>query len=355
MKTRRNSHILHGDGPFLGIPNSANAVLRADLVHVRHQNPPLSLAILTLSKFNSLQARLWDIISLAQLITQSNIKAFVLPMLSFAMLGVASGRVTTNANPTWEQLALATPHAALYLWLFVLYFDCSNQKSPESVEEDRLNKPWRAIPCGRLTIQAAETWYLTAICLLVATTGLWLGGFPEAMAFLVQVRIHDYTGASSSWLGKNMMNAIGIATSQLGAARVAAKFLGSASISRDGYTWCALICLNTFSTIHVQDFRDREGDAARGRQTLPIVMGDSPARWFTGVLIVLWSFAAPAYWAPGRWTAGHVFPVLFGGLLVFRLLTHRSAKDDRLTYAVLYCLLWVPSIYAIPLLARFSI
>ncbi|KAH6879509.1 hypothetical protein B0T10DRAFT_464547 [Thelonectria olida] len=232
---------------------------------------------------SSVVAQTWDVLSLAHLITESNIKADVQPVVIFAMLSVASGRVTTNANPTWEQVSVAFPHSGLYIWLYVLHFDCSNQKDPASIEEDRLNKPWRAIPSGRLTIQGAER------C------------------------------GASSWWGKNLINALFYLTGQLGSTRVAARFMGSASITKEGYIWCGLLGLNTFSTVQIQDLRDQEGDKARGRRTVPIAMGDIATRWVTSMLILFWSVACPTYWADSTVTAGHMLPLLIGTIVAFRV------------------------------------
>ena len=72
-------------------------------------------------------SKLRELVSLAHLITESNIKAYALPVLLFAMLSTAARGVTTNEDPGWLELARAFPRATLYIWLYVLFFDCSNQ------------------------------------------------------------------------------------------------------------------------------------------------------------------------------------------------------------------------------------
>ncbi|KAM3547327.1 hypothetical protein ARSEF4850_010089, partial [Beauveria asiatica] len=88
-----------------------------------------------------------------------------------------------------------------------------------------------------------------------------------------------------------------------------------------------------FSTVQIQDFRDQEGDRARGRQTLPLTMGDARARYVTALLIAFWSLAIPAYWNEDLLTTGNISPLVTGGLVVIRLLSKRSVQADRLTYA----------------------
>ncbi|KAH8788375.1 hypothetical protein F5883DRAFT_400579 [Diaporthe sp. PMI_573] len=285
-------------------------------------------------------SKIQDTISLAHLITESNIKAYVLPVALFSMLSLASGGVTTTA-PSWYDVATAFPRALTYIWLYVFHFDLSNQKDPGSIEEDKLNKPWRAIPSGRLTIEAAQKWYVVATCMLL-TASLLLGGFPEALCFMVETWVYDYVGASS-WWGKNIINALFYTTGQLGTTRVAA--MKSTTMSHVGYEWCALLGLNTLLTVQIQDFRDQEGDKIRGRRTVPLVVGDGLSRVVTAVIILFFSIALPVYWEAR--VLEIMWPLLTGGLVAVRLLLYRTAKADRMTFH-LYTLGWLPALYAIP-------
>lgn len=182
-------------------------------------------------------SQLRDIMSLAHLITESNIKAFVTPTVMAGMFAVGSGGVTADI-PSWLDLAVALPKVALYIWLFDLYFDCSNQKDPGSIEEDRLNKPWRAIPSGRLSIEAAERWYVCSACILPSVALLWLGGFPEAIAFMLETWAYDRLGGGSTWWGRSIINPLFFSTGQLGATRVAAGT--STTVNKACYEWCIL-------------------------------------------------------------------------------------------------------------------
>ncbi|KAJ9223792.1 hypothetical protein DTO169C6_3906 [Paecilomyces variotii] len=326
--------------------NDSRQFTCTDLKVSRNENVP--------SRICRFFAQTWEIISLAHLITESNIKAYVLPIVLFAMLGVASGGVTTNPSPSWNDLSAALSHAGFYAWLYVFHFDCSNQKDPESIREDKLNKPWRAIPSGRLSIESAQHWYIAATCLLLLATGTWLGGFPEALFFMAETWVYDYASGASSWWGKNIINALFYMTGQLGATRVAAEAMGSTTMTRAGYEWCLLLGINTFTTVQIQDLRDQEGDRARGRRTVPLVIGDWTTRWITTLFISFWSIACPAYWGNSRFTAGYVPPLLVGSFVVARMLSCRSAKADRATFNY-YTLAWLPSLYAIPILSRYEL
>lgn len=182
-------------------------------------------------------SQLRDILSMAHLITESNIKAFVTPTVLAGMLAVGSGGVTTDI-PTWLDVATALPKVALYIWLWDLYFDCSNQKDPGSIEEDRLNKPWRAIPSGRLSVEAAERWYVCSAIIMPAAAALWLGGLPEAIAFMLETWAYDRLGGGSTWWGRCIINPLFFSTGQLGAIRVAAGTW--TTVNQVGFEWCAL-------------------------------------------------------------------------------------------------------------------
>ncbi|KAF3767174.1 hypothetical protein M406DRAFT_39568 [Cryphonectria parasitica EP155] len=246
---------------------------------------------------------------------------------------------------------MAFPPVTLYVWLYVFHFDLSNQKSPESIEEDRMNKPWRAIPSGRLTVEDAEKWYLVATALLLIATGTWLGGFPEALAFMVETWVYDSAAGASSWWAKNIINALFYSTGQLGATRVAAQFGMGCEITRAGLEWCALLCLMTLTTVQIQDLRDQEGDGARGRKTMPLAIGDGPCRWLTAFFILFWSVACPFYWAGTRISAAYVPPVLVGGMIAARILRHRNVADDRKSFHY-HTLVWLPVLYSVPLLSK---
>lgn len=297
---------------------------------------------------------IWNIISLSHLITRDNQRAYMTPMVMFAMLSVASGGVTTDPNPSWKEIAVSFPHVLLYMWLWVLYFDCSNQKEPEAVQEDKLNKPWRAIPSGRLTMESAETWYKWSCAILPAASGFWLGGFPEAIAFMIETWIHDYAKGGDFWWSKNIINLFFYGTGQLGATHVAVAHMGNNSMSRAGYEWCAMLALQTLTTIQLQDIKDMEGDAARGRNTMPLAFGEWPCRWFTMTAICFWSVACPVYWSNGSLHAGFILPIFFGGLITIRSLIWTTLASDRRTWPY-FILGWLPALYATPLLSRFEL
>lgn len=103
------------------------------------------------------------------------------------------------------------------------------------------------------------------------------------------------------------------------------------------------------TTIHAQDLYDQEGDAARGRKTAPLELGDAVARWSISVAVAFWSLTMPAYTGmliSDHWLAYPV-PLLLGAVTIIRMFTLRGVQDDRKTskaWAV-----WSICLYALPL------
>lgn len=76
------------------------------------------------------------------LFTVSDHKTIVLPWSAFGVLSALSGpAVTTNQEPALADILRQAPAVVLWTWLNILVFTVANQRLPESVIEDQLNKP----------------------------------------------------------------------------------------------------------------------------------------------------------------------------------------------------------------------
>ncbi|KAI2830013.1 hypothetical protein CBS147320_4070 [Aspergillus niger] len=75
--------------------------------------------------------------------TKSNIPTFVIPNSAFGFLGALPGPALTTSpsTPSLTTLLLRLPLVIIFNWATVLIFDLSNQRLPESIHKDRLNKP----------------------------------------------------------------------------------------------------------------------------------------------------------------------------------------------------------------------
>lgn len=113
--------------------------------------------------------------------------------------------------------------AVLWVWTHLLQFTVSNQI--EGQEEDAVNKSYRPLPAGRITLRNTILlrWLLVPIC--------WsLSGFINlrtlgaSIALSILTAIHNELGFHGRfWVIRNILNGLGIASFELGATLVICK------------------------------------------------------------------------------------------------------------------------------------
>lgn len=280
------------------------------------------------------------------LITRNDLKSIVLPETAFGIFSALAGPLlTTNENPNTVDVLLRLPSVVLWNWLNVLLFDIANQRLPASILEDSVNKPWRALPSGRITEREARWMLLTLIPITFLAT-LWLGGISETVVMMVLTWMYnDLGGADELYVVRNLINALGFMCYSSGATTVAAGF-GRHSLTLDAYVWIAIVGGIVFSTLSMQDLPDVEGDAARGRSTAPLLHGDAIARWTIAMPVLAWSVICPWFWDLS-WS-GYAISIIVGNLLALRILFLRSIIADRGSWN-LWCF-WTIILYTLPLL-----
>ncbi|EIW54163.1 uncharacterized protein TRAVEDRAFT_132393 [Trametes versicolor FP-101664 SS1] len=218
------------------------------------------------------------------LFTKSDLKTTVGPVSSLA---IASAPI---AGP------LRLPHVVFWVWLHVLQFDLSNQCMDP--EEDAQNKRDRPLPAKRITLAQARflRWAIVPVCLrLSALYSAETVYASIALAFLTLL-YNELTAHRRHWVIRNLVNALGFASFEVGATLVA----GADPTRLDGIALCSVLASTGIfaTTIHTQDFKDVDGDRAIGRQTIPIVFG-AAARWTVIVPLVLWSVGLSVFWGLG--------------------------------------------------------
>lgn len=149
---------------------------------------------------------------------------------------------------------------------------------------------------------------------------------------------------------RNLLNVAGYLCYNMGAVKVANSGLNY-SYGPRYVPWVLLLGAVVFTSVHMQDFRDEEGDAFCGRATVPLVLGDQPARVLTSATIISWSLIAPAFWGLG--ILGFTIPSLLGAYIAGRLLLDKSVKSDELLW-VLWGF-WLIVLYTLPLLSSMTI
>ncbi|KAL4268612.1 UbiA prenyltransferase [Pleurotus pulmonarius] len=213
----------------------------------------------------------------------------------------------------------AVKHASLPAWNVVRFIP---------IEEDRINKPDRPLPSGKITVQGAKRRWAIALATFLSTalfdgrliveTATWIA----TTAFLC---LSTYGG---HWFGKNVV-AMGIGSWALWGGIY--KTIARPTATEERFflvvsMWIAI-------ALQIQDLRDTEGDTAAGRRTLPIVVGDRRSRWLISLAFLPLSYAT--LWlggvislAPSTVSAAHV-------LLAYRTLRGTDAEYDHKTYMLL--------------------
>ncbi|CAI6336780.1 unnamed protein product [Periconia digitata] len=280
------------------------------------------------------------------LFTASDIAAVLLPQsffaISFALSPTLNGGIHISPYTIFSRL----PAAMFWVWLHLLVLDLSNQRRPDSVAEDKLNKPWRPIPSGRLQPHHARQLLIFSIPFLYVLSSQALGGEPETVALFVLNWIYNDLDAAEHMILRNILNALGITFIGAGATAVlTGESVGSENVR--GREWLFACAGVLATTIQAQDLYDQEGDGKRGRKTMPLVLGDVTARFVTAGPVLIWSVLVPGYW---RITGlmGWLTTLLPGLVLAGRMLKYRNIESDRKTFKLWAC--WTIGLYAVPII-----
>lgn len=279
------------------------------------------------------------------LFNHSDMIHIVYPEVCFGVSTALAGPLlTTNPSPHFLSVLSRVPQVFAWTWLNLLVTTVANQRLPASVPEDAINKPWRPLPSARLTeVQARRL--LLAVLPLTLFVSYLVGGLHETLLLMVLTWIYNDLGAADENIYlRNMLNAFGFLCFSSGASRIASD-PARYDLKSVTYQWFTIIGMTVLSTIQLQDMYDQEGDAARGRMTVPLVLGDWPARWTVVVPVIFWSVVCPAFW--NLRVSGFVAPLLLGMVIVFRVLLMRNVKADKLSFKF-WCL-WTVSLYILPL------
>ncbi|KAF2807448.1 uncharacterized protein BDZ99DRAFT_500639 [Mytilinidion resinicola] len=259
---------------------------------------PQASHLLRTPKLNLLSTLRFNFYNL-YLITIEDTPTFILPNTIFGLSSALTPSLTnctSHASPVTplprNLLLQAVIHTLLFNWTNLLLFDLSNQRL--TCAEDRLNKPWRPIPSGRMTAVTMRRWLICCIPLVLAYNHFILStGGETAVLIILTWCYNDLGGGDENWLVRNGIIACAFGGYNLGSLlRVSAGTLYPTSslsprmgveVSHLGLTWTTLVSTVIFSTMHVQDMKDVAGDLAQGCRSLPIVYGRQVAGWSVAV------------------------------------------------------------------------
>ena len=282
------------------------------------------------------------------LFTFSDLKTIVGPNTAFGVVTALSGPVLTN-DPSPNSLTIIgrLPHVLFWVWVNLLPFTIDNQRQAEAILEDKVNKPWRPMPSGRLTSSQAKT--LMLLCYTLALLSSFpLGGVKQSILLIFfGWAYNDVGGADRSCIVRNLINSLGYLCFTSGAVEVVAPDLHFSGV---GYSWFLIIAAVVLSTVQLQDTFDQVGDHQRGRWTVSLVLGDSLARWTIAIPMIFWSSFCPIFLRMERWIS--CIPLFLGTVISLRVLLVRTCKGDKNTFKLWN--LWMLMIYCLPLTKRFQ-
>ena len=285
------------------------------------------------------------------LFTASDLKTIVGPSLVFGVanaLAILSYELDVPIYRTNQDVGRRIPHVAFWIWTNLLPFTINNQTAAGAVEEDMINKPWRNLPARRMTVNQARQLMLFLYPLAVITS-FAIGGLKQSIALVILgVWYNNFAGGDRSCLLRNLINAYGYVCFTSGAMEVAAGVVLPLDVRL--IQWLGMIAAVMFSTVHLQDMYDQAGDQIRGRNTVPLVVGDGRARWTTALAMIFRGFVCPLYWHAEARVLLASF--LLASWIATRGLLLRTVSDDRLTFKLWNA--WMTLTFQLPLLCKMS-
>ena len=285
------------------------------------------------------------------LFTFSDLKTIVIPETAFGILSALAAEVFEKGQISghfdWPLVSKA-PLVAFWTWINLLPFAIDNQRQPAAIIEDKANKPWRPIPCQRLSlIQAKKLMvvsYLIALCISAR-----FGGLKQSMALVILgYGYNNCGGADANFVVRNFINACGFICYSSGAMDVA---FGHLPLGFTLVQWFCIIGGVVFSTVQTQDMYDQAGDSLRARKTVPLVLGDYWSRWSIAIPMAIWSVYCPWFWGLGA--KGYFLPVALGYTVALRTMTRRTVEGDKYTFRLWN--VWLILLYLLPLIKKYSI
>ena len=284
------------------------------------------------------------------LFTFSDLKTIVGPKTAFGVCsGLCADIFGLPSKPFWLVLR-RIPLVLLWTWLNLLPFTIDNQRQHLAIEEDRINKPWRPMPSGRLARQEAKQLVLVLYPFAILIS-LWLGGLRQCVILIgLGFWYNDLRGADKNPVIRNLINACGFLCYASGAMEVAygeaLRPVSNSVLVR----WLGIIGAIVLSSVHSQDMYDQAGDSIRGRNTVPLVIGDWPSRLIIALAVFFWSCVGPWFWQVNRFAG--VTLIGFGAVVSLRTMQMRSVGDDKKTFRLWN--LWLVAFYCLPFIKSIS-
>ncbi|KAG2158651.1 UbiA prenyltransferase family [Suillus bovinus] len=270
----------------------------------------------------------------AWLFTASDFKTLIFPMMVFAAV----------VSPCHDPIALAC--TVCWLWFHLFQFNVSNQSY--SADEDSVNKPWRPLPSGRISVENSRAlrWGLLVFCLGLSSLFSLNVVITSAVSTVITI-FHDDLHLSHHPIFKTLCNVAASVTGGVGCSLILS---GESSLDRRGIKAFLCSAIVVLLTIHAQDFADVNGDRKSGRRTLPIVAPEGSRIYMLCVLPLL-SFALTMLWSIGPLCS--IFFISLGSWIGLRYFLYRDEINDQWSYRLYN--IWVMGVHVLPANGRLPV
>lgn len=270
------------------------------------------------------------------LFVHSSLHDVIAPNLSSFISAWIIGGCLTNG------LAIKILSCVTCTLLFIYIFCVTSQTF--SIDEDKLNKPYRPLPAGLLKPSDMAKRIILSNILFIAIS--WhLHFLPYAISwFFITMSYHHII--SRHWIPKNI---IFISVGTWIMVQMQWKIAnGDLPMTYDIRQIFIIVCIWAGVLFLLQDVRDQDGDSAIKRKTLPLDIGDSSARKALAFLFIavgpaLYLMAFTRKNSFGQSSASIALLCIFilvHWLIAFRTLKYREISHDKKTYTafgLLYC------------------
>lgn len=237
--------------------------------------------------------------------------------------GVISGGVTAwgaqPITPTHPRVILSIVMGSLMAAFLNSFSNTINQIYDLPI--DRINKPARPLPSGKMSIR--EAWIVTAVYVVIAWILAWFVtpfGHPEDHSFfwivlIASVMTYMYSAPPFRTKRRGVLANITVAIPR----GVLLKVAGWSTVKQiwgvEPWYIGTIFGLFLLGATTTKDFADMKGDAADGCRTLPIVYGPKKAAWMISPFFILPWVLIPIGVAKGILTGNAIFLATLGILL----------------------------------------
>lgn len=176
-------------------------------------------------------------------------------------------------------------------------------------------------------------------------TGLWE---ETLLLFAAQWMYNDLGGCDAHYVVRNFLIAVGYGLYSSIALR--SMLEPGYDLTPKGMHWLGLITFVMFTTQHICDIKDVEGDRLRGRRSAPVVLGEANCRWSVALPVLVCS--AGCVKSIGLGWKSYAMTMGVGGIVAVRTIAYRNVKADRLTWKIWAA--WTCVLFVLPLVENFE-